>query len=250
MVSPPSFLLECFGVGPSAARQDRHERKQLLTDPSARAAAPTTTDEPNCIFCNPTVEKGFRVVLEDTRFVAFHDRSPAAELHLLVVPRRHVENVKTLRSGEEEDVQLVRQMKDFGSKALDIASQEAKLGTPDVARSHAANGRYTDDPGPRRYGFHVSWILRVLLDDDLTGFLLTITPTTQIPPFRSVEHLHLHCLHLPFVSDLRALKYRVAQPSSSLFSSTPRHKGWSWFVQWQQAADILADGGHIKVKPC
>lgn len=56
-----------------------------------------------CIFCAPNLvpdSPHFRIVHHDERFIAFHDRAPAAAVHLLAVPRRHVESVREL-SGEE-----------------------------------------------------------------------------------------------------------------------------------------------------
>lgn len=93
-----------------------------------------------------------------------------------------------------------------------------------AAAHNGALAPTTSASGPKevRYGFH-------------------------IPPFRSVDHLHLHCLALPFNSQLKALKYRVAPGSGS--PEAP-HKGWGWFVTAEQAAAILRDGGEVGVKPC
>lgn len=67
---------------------------------------------------------------------------------------------------------------------------------------------------------------------------------TQIPPFRSVPHLHMHAQVLPFVSPLRALKYRAAgDPDGD-------RKGLSWYVTATQAARILEGGGRVRVRPC
>lgn len=41
-----------------------------------------------------------RVVLTSDQFVAFHDRTPRAKVHLLAVPREHVGSVKELPSTE------------------------------------------------------------------------------------------------------------------------------------------------------
>lgn len=45
----------------------------------------------NCIFCK--ISRGeipSKKVFEDEEFVAFHDISPAAPVHLLLIPRRHI----------------------------------------------------------------------------------------------------------------------------------------------------------------
>lgn len=47
-----------------------------------------------CLFCN--IAKGFEpteVVLEDERFMAFHDLFPKADHHLIVIPREHHEQL-------------------------------------------------------------------------------------------------------------------------------------------------------------
>jgi hypothetical protein len=67
------------------------------------AAAPA--DAAACIFCpdsvlSPAAGNRFEVVHSDARFLAFHDRSPAARVHLLAVPREHVDDVKVLRGAE------------------------------------------------------------------------------------------------------------------------------------------------------
>lgn len=67
----------------------------------------------------------------------------------------------------------------------------------------------------------------------------------HIPPFRSVDHLHLHCLQLPFKSSLKAMKYRVAEPPSREY-----YKGWSWFAEWKQTCALLEAGRKVKVKSC
>lgn len=154
-----------------------------------------------CTFCNVTDDK-FTIVLQDDNYICFTDRSPAAAVHLLVIPRVHIANVQSLG---EKDADLVRTMQAFGTRAIDLLD----------------GGRVKTGSTPeRRFGFH-------------------------IPPFRSVDHLHLHCLELPFRSSLKALKYRIAQPSSREYS-----KGWSWFAEWSQTCAILEHGNRVKVSPC
>ncbi|TMG36979.1 MAG: HIT domain-containing protein, partial [Chloroflexi bacterium] len=46
---------------------------------------------PECIFCRIVAKDvPSRLVYEDDAMVAFNDLNPAAPLHVLVVPRRHV----------------------------------------------------------------------------------------------------------------------------------------------------------------
>ncbi|GAA6010968.1 hypothetical protein JCM10207_004018, partial [Rhodosporidiobolus poonsookiae] len=168
-----------------------------------------------CIFCAVSAENGFAVVLEDPEFVVFRDRSPGSRVHLLAVPRRHVDNVKTLEPG---DVGMLRRLRAFGVEALQkvgVREEEARM------------------------GFH-------------------------IPPFFSVNHLHLHLLSLPFPSLKGQLKYRSTAPASFRLSHTrgegaaenkaqggweegERLKKWGWFVGIDQVIAILEAGERVKV---
>ena len=57
----------------------------------------------SCIFCRIAAgEIPAKKVLEDDYVVAFHDLNPAAPLHVLVIPRRHVENVASAEAGDGE----------------------------------------------------------------------------------------------------------------------------------------------------
>ncbi|KZV93982.1 HIT-like protein [Exidia glandulosa HHB12029] len=153
---------------------------------------------PPCVFCNVSRERGFDIVLEDDELVVFRDINPASAHHLQVVPKRHIDNVKSLRA---RDVDLVRGMRAAGTKALD------SLGVP-------------ADPNLRRLGFH-------------------------IPPYISVGHLHMHAHALPFKNRLRAAKYPVRTTTAK-----GKHKGFSWFVEVDQAIDILENGRTVKIRSC
>ncbi|PWN49336.1 HIT-like protein [Violaceomyces palustris] len=132
-----------------------------------------------------------------------------ASLHHLLVIPRI--HIDNVNSLTRKDVALLKGMHAFGERALDLISSEP------------ADGRGKQD-GQRRFGFH-------------------------IPPFRSVEHLHLHSQALPYKSWIRSMKYRVVEPNSDA-RARGYHKGWTWFVEVGQACDILKDGGRIKVGAC
>jgi len=56
-----------------------------------------------CVFCE--IAEGripARKVSSDERLVAFHDASPQAPTHLLVIPRRHVTSLLDLEAGDDE----------------------------------------------------------------------------------------------------------------------------------------------------
>jgi histidine triad (HIT) family protein len=70
----------------------------------------------SCIFCK-IVDKQIpaKIVHEDEDVMAFHDVNPEAAVHILVVPKMHVQNVVQLAQNE----QLL-------SKVVQIAGQIAK----------------------------------------------------------------------------------------------------------------------------
>src|SRR3546814_13612106 len=51
----------------------------------------------NCIFCKiASGEIPSKKVHEDEEFIAFHDTNPAAPVHLLLIPRRHVVSLQDI----------------------------------------------------------------------------------------------------------------------------------------------------------
>jgi len=149
----------------------------------------------SCIFCNVSAENGFKIAYEDEFFLAFEGTRPTSAVHCLVVPRRHINNIRTLRSA---DVQLLKDMERIGHTVLD------KFGVPSNSR---------------RMGFH-------------------------IPPFYSIDHLHLHVQSLPHNSRIGAASFYISTPLFGDYS-----KGFSWFVEVNQAIRILARGGTVGVGP-
>lgn len=56
----------------------------------------------SCIFCRIAAgEIAARIVYEDTDVVAFHDVAPQAPVHVLVIPRRHIESLAASQPGDE-----------------------------------------------------------------------------------------------------------------------------------------------------
>ena len=59
----------------------------------------------NCIFCkivNGEVKKEFLAQTQKT--VAFDDINPVADVHVLIVPKRHIESTSTMKLQDGEDV--------------------------------------------------------------------------------------------------------------------------------------------------
>lgn len=64
-----------------------------------------TTSRPDCLFCRIVAgEQPADVVAETSRTVAFRDINPAAPVHVLVVPRDHVDNAANIDAGHGEDL--------------------------------------------------------------------------------------------------------------------------------------------------
>jgi len=66
----------------------------------------------------------------------------------------------------------------------------------------------------------------------------------HIPPYNSIDHLHLHVQGLPYKSTIKRAKYPIANGWGSCV------KGLSWFVEVNQAIRILGNAGEIGVLPC
>lgn len=59
----------------------------------------------DCIFCKiAEKKKNSEIVYEDDNFVAFKDISPKAPVHILIIPKEHIESVNHL---EEKHKQLI-----------------------------------------------------------------------------------------------------------------------------------------------
>lgn len=81
-----------------------------------------------CIFCK-IVQKEIpsEIVYENDQIVVFKDINPKAPIHLLVVPKKHIESIQTLT---EEDKKLIGEIFLTAKKVaedLDFASNGYKL---------------------------------------------------------------------------------------------------------------------------
>ncbi|WBF65572.1 MAG: histidine triad nucleotide-binding protein [Candidatus Kinetoplastibacterium crithidii] len=56
----------------------------------------------DCIFCK-IIEKKIpaNIIYEDEYFLAFHDIKPAAPIHLLIIPKKHIESLKNTHQNDE-----------------------------------------------------------------------------------------------------------------------------------------------------
>ena len=88
----------------------------------------------------------------------------------------------------------------------------------------------------RRYVAALSRKRYKFIDESRLGF--------HIPPFNSVNHLHLHVQGLPYNSAWRRAKYPYRPGSSG------KEKGIGWFVEVEQTIRILEKGGAVRILPC
>ncbi|GAA6032962.1 hypothetical protein JCM8097_000069 [Rhodosporidiobolus ruineniae] len=174
---------------------------------AGRAELVTGTKE-GCIFCDVRVEKGFGVVYEGPEFVVFRDRSPGSKVHLLAVPRKHVDNVKTL---VPEDRAMIERMKQVGRQVL------VKVGVPE---------------GEQRLGFHIPPFFSVNhLHLHLLSLPLPFPGSLKYRPAYGYGH--------------HSFARGVRLPGSG--ERGEKLKGWGWFVEVDQVLDILQAGKRVKV---
>ena len=87
----------------------------------------------DCLFCR--IVRGeipARKVFEDDLVIAFHDINPARPMHLLVVPKRHLESLQSVTVADEPVL----------GRMLAVANQLAnENGSPDGFRVIINNGR-------------------------------------------------------------------------------------------------------------
>lgn len=73
----------------------------------------------NCLFCKiAQKEIPAKIVHEDDQAVAFSDINPQAPTHILIVPRRHIEKIADMESGDQEIVGRLHRI------ACELASKE------------------------------------------------------------------------------------------------------------------------------
>ena len=123
-----------------------------------------------------------RLLHETAEVAVFCNLAVHAHLHLLAIPKEHVKNVSVLGPGH---IPLLRNLKAAGTEALrDILANEV------------------DEAGrPLRTAAEVE-------EEARNNFVFNF----HVPPFNSIDHLHLHCLHLPSHNWLSGVKYNPSCP--------------------------------------
>ena len=63
---------------------------------------------PDCIFCKIINRKlPAKIEYEDEDILAFFDIKPAAKVHIIIVPKKHIESIKNI---EKEDIEIIGKM--------------------------------------------------------------------------------------------------------------------------------------------
>lgn len=72
----------------------------------------------SCLFCRvERKEIPAKIEYEDDKVIAFHDINPQAPVHLLLIPRRHIEKIGSLESRDISIVgELVYRAKEIASR--------------------------------------------------------------------------------------------------------------------------------------
>lgn len=139
-----------------------------------------------CVFCRKIAGESVNgndgtFVFVDDEIVVFKDWRPAARRHYLVCPRDHVTSARALTP---RDAGLARRMLQAGKNAIAAdfpltgADEKIKINKNRQGAAAAAAAVET------RFGYH-------------------------LPPFNSVDHLHMHAFALPFEPEWKERKYSV-----------------------------------------
>ena len=71
----------------------------------------------NCIFCDIVINNNRELIYEDNLVVAFNDIRPASNLHVLIIPKRHIRDINHLQA-TSADYKLLKHMQAIGFQIL------------------------------------------------------------------------------------------------------------------------------------
>lgn len=59
----------------------------------------------DCVFCKIAAKKiPADIIHEDDKVIVFKDINPSAEVHLLIVPKEHIENIEEVKSNHAQTI--------------------------------------------------------------------------------------------------------------------------------------------------
>ena len=98
----------------------------------------------NCVFCK--IIKGeipSSKVYEDEEILAFKDINPAAPIHILVIPKKHIKSLAEMQEGEEKIIAKIYKVineiaekQDFKEKGYRVIVNCGKDGGQEVEHLH------------------------------------------------------------------------------------------------------------------
>ena len=98
----------------------------------------------NCTFCK--IIKGeipSNKVYEDEEILAFKDINPAAPIHILVIPKKHLESLATMKEGDEkiiskiyQVINIIAEKQGFKEKGYRVIVNCGKDGGQEVGHLH------------------------------------------------------------------------------------------------------------------
>ena len=98
----------------------------------------------NCTFCK--IIKGeipSNKVYEDEEILAFKDINPAAPIHILVIPKKHLESLATMKEGDEkiiskiyQAINIIAEKQGFKEKGYRVIVNCGKDGGQEVPHLH------------------------------------------------------------------------------------------------------------------
>ncbi|CAI2176078.1 18534_t:CDS:2 [Funneliformis geosporum] len=120
--------------------------------------------ENQCAFCTIASGRDATSLLHvDQSIVAFNDIKPAANNHILIVPKKHIASINNLKS---HDLETVKKMKEVG---LQLISGRLCKTVDELSKSNNRKER---------------------------AYLMGFTS----PPFNSINHIHMHVLSTPITT--------------------------------------------------
>jgi hypothetical protein len=167
----------------------------------------------DCLFCRIVQGRepgGAPLWYNDGVVAAFVPRTPAAALHFLIVPVRHVQNGASLTA---DDVPLLLHMHSVARQLLRVhgghlaeISPLPRCAAPPTSYPHKTDGVIDGGGGggarkdPSTWNLDFHW-----------------------PPYNSIDHLHLHALHLPMGSFFDRITFLHGSPWSRSIDFALQH---------------------------
>lgn len=209
-----------------------------------------------CLFCR--IALGLErnpLWYRDDRVSVFVPRSPAAVLHLLVVPNHHLPTISQCAS--HDDVALLQHMgrvarEQLAAHAAHFDLEARRLGHMALPPTHYTFPRGSAVPAAAPAPAPVPASSSSLppppppppSGDD--GHDRNVLLVFHRPPFNSIDHLHLHAIYTPFASLGDRMHFLLASPwvvPLHTVIETTRHRAASTAAPPVPPAPVVVAGG-------